>query len=204
MFLQKQDRQIDRVSLQEFASMHEAEPTTFTTDALVARIAALELALAAERAAHATSQAKVEELTKECDHLRASHERLRQDLELLRRRIFIAKAERVDSSQLEMEFAQKLAALDELAGKLFETSESDGAGTGAGGAEGAPGNDDQKKVKPKGRRDLSKIAMPEERVEISDPVFEDLVRDGKAKRFGFEESYKLAWQRGGHRRTALT
>jgi hypothetical protein len=31
-------------------------------------------------------------------HLRASHERLRQDLELLRRRIFVAKAERVDST----------------------------------------------------------------------------------------------------------
>lgn len=58
-------------------------------------------------------------------------------------------------------------------------------------------------MKPKGRRDLSKIAMPEERVEISDPIFEDLVRDGKAKRFGFEESYKLAWQRGGHRRLVI-
>jgi outer membrane murein-binding lipoprotein Lpp len=104
--------------------MDETEPTVPTTDAFVARIAALEAALAAERAAHATSQAKVEKLTKGCDHLRASHERLRQDLELLRRRIFIAKAERVDSSQLEMEFAKKLAALDELAGKLVEASES--------------------------------------------------------------------------------
>jgi transposase len=183
--------------------MHETEPTVPTMDAFVARIAALEAALAAERAAHATSQAKVKKLTKECDHLRASHERLRQDLELLRRRIFIAKAERVDSSQLEIEFAQKLAALDELAGKLAEEFEPDGVGPGAGGAEGATGGDGKTRPRPKGRRDLSKIVMPEERVEISDPVFEDLVRDGKARRMGFEESYKLAWQRGGHRRLVI-
>jgi len=181
--------------------MHETEPSPPTTDALVARIAALESALAAERAAHAASRSQIEKLSEECDHLRASHERLRQDLELLRRRIFIAKAERIDSSQLELEFAQKLAALDELAGKIAQEHPDDATGTGAGSAGGSAGNDAKKR--PKGRRDLSKAAIPEVRVEISDPVFDDLVRDGKAKRIGFEESYKLAWQRGGHRRLVI-
>jgi transposase len=172
--------------------MQETEPTA---DTLVFKVAALELALAAERIAHATSRAELEKVSKECDHLRASHERLRQDLELLRRRIFMAKAERVDSSQLEMEFAQKLAALDELAGTI------DDLGPGSGPAGGAAGSGLKKKST--GRRDLSKANIPEERVEISDPVFDDLVRAGKAERIGFEESYKLAWQRGGHLRLLI-
>ena len=55
------------------------------------RIAALEAALAAERE-------RVVTLTKERDRLRASHDRLREELELLKRRLFIAKAERVDTA----------------------------------------------------------------------------------------------------------
>jgi transposase len=184
--------------------MHETEQnaTTPATNVLVARIVALETALAAERAALVTSQAQVDQLIKECDHLRASHERLRQDLELIRRRIFIAKAERIDSTQLELEFAEKLAALDVLAGKLAEDSNSDGLQTSATGNAGAP-QGQRRKAKPKGRRDLSKADIPEERVEISDPLFDELVRDGKAERIGFEESFKLAWQRGGHRRLVI-
>src|SRR5689334_7025895 len=81
-----------------------------------ARIAALEAALTAERAALAAERARVTELVEERDILRASHERLRLELELLRRRIFIAKAERVDTTQLELEFAGTLAALDRLGG----------------------------------------------------------------------------------------
>ncbi len=74
-----------------------------------ARISSLEAELATERA-------RVAKLTEERDLLRASHDRLRLELELLRRRIFVAKAERVDTAQLEMEFAAKLAALDRLGG----------------------------------------------------------------------------------------
>jgi transposase len=182
--------------------MHEMQPATPTTEALLARIAALESALAAERAAHTTSRTLVDQLTKECDQLRVSHERLLQDLELLRRRIFIAKAERIDSAQLELEFAQKLAALDALSAELAEKQGTAGAGTGAGGAAGSPGSRPDKK-KPTGRRDLSKADIPEERVEIADPVLDDLVAAGKAERIGFELSYKLGWQRGGHRRLVI-
>jgi hypothetical protein len=55
--------------------MHELEPDRPATDRLIAQISAVQPALATERA-------RVEELTKERDHLRASHERLRQELEL--------------------------------------------------------------------------------------------------------------------------
>jgi hypothetical protein len=84
------------------------------------RIAELEAALAAVSAALAEGQAKLAakeaaiagaedraaKLTEERDLLRASHERLRLELELLKRRIFVATAERVDTAQLELEFAE--------------------------------------------------------------------------------------------------
>ena len=100
------------------------------SESLLARVATLEAALVAERSAHAKSRALVEQLTEERDHLRASHDRLRQELELLRRRIFVAKAERVDSTQLELEFAQKLSALDALSGRLAEQAMPTDVGTG--------------------------------------------------------------------------
>jgi len=180
--------------------MDATEQAAPMSESLLARVAALEVALMAERAALAESRALVEQLTEERDHLRTSHDRLRQELELLRRRIFIAKAERVDSTQLELEFAQKLSALDALSGRLGEQPMSTDTGTGA--SVGGDGKSSGKK-KPKGRRDLRQANIPEERVEITDPVFDELVLKGKAERIGFEESYKLGWQRGGHRRLVI-
>ena len=174
--------------------MSDVQPATASpTDAT--RIAALEAALA-------SSRAQIDELTRERDQLRSSHERLRQDLELLRRRIFVAKAERIDSSQLELEFARKLAALDVLAGKIGDdlVARADAA---AGNADGSGGARRDPRKKPSGRRDLSKATIPEIRVEIPDPVFDALVAAGKAELIDWEVSYKLAWQRGGHRRLAI-
>jgi transposase len=124
--------------------------------------------------------------------LKASHERLRLELELLKHRLFVAKAERVDTQQLELEFAQKLRALEEVAGTLGMAS---GEASGEAGA--------TKKRKPSGRRDLKSLPLEEKRVEIADPVFDALVAQGKAERIGFEESCKLAWQRGGMRRLVI-
>lgn len=162
------------------------EPTSTTFEE---RIAALEALLAAERE-------RVAELTRERDVLRASHERLRLELELLRRRIFVAKAERVDTAQLEMEFAQKLAELDKLGGLAESDEPSEDASDDDGSA---PKN----KARPKGRRNLRSAPLEEERVEISDPLFEELVAQGKAERIDFEESCKLAWKRGGARRLVI-
>jgi phage shock protein A len=68
-----------------------------STDALLARVARLEAALSAERTAREASEARATKLEKDVETLRASHERLRQELEMLRHRIFVAKAERIDS-----------------------------------------------------------------------------------------------------------
>jgi transposase len=156
------------------------------------RILALEAALAAERAL-------VAKVTAERDGLRASHERLRLDLELLRRRLFVAKAERVNTAQLELEFAAKLAELDRLCGTLGPAAENEASD----GDDGPKGPSKGAKKKPTGRRDLRKAPLEEERVEIADPLFEQLVEGGKAERIGHEESCKLAWKRGGLRRLVV-
>jgi transposase len=146
----------------------------------------------------AARTARIAELEQERDRLRASHERLRQELELFKRRLFIAKAERVDTTQLELEFAAKLKQLDTLAGTL-----------GLGKDDAREHDDDDSKAKDgkrrgkrkhnrgSGRRDLRELPLPEERVEIADPHLEQLVAEGKVVRHGFQESYKLAHKRGG-------
>src|SRR5271170_7481707 len=106
------------------------QPGTTSTDA---RILELEAALATERTRAATEAARAEALEKERDALRASHERLRLELELLRRRMFVAKAERVDTAQLEMEFAEKLRALDQVAGTLGMAKRGEEMGQGQPG-----------------------------------------------------------------------
>lgn len=178
-------------------SEHETMAATAT---LGARVVVLEAALIVERAALATAHEQLAAMTKERDRLRASHERLRQELELIKRRLFVAKAERIDTAQLEMEFAEKLRQLDALAGTLG----ADGAGSeGEADEPSPPPPGDDKKNKPTGRRDIKKLPLEEERIELTDPLYEELVLAGKAERIGFEESSKLGYKRGGMRRIVL-
>lgn len=140
---------------------------------------------------------QISDLEKERDNLRASHERLRLELELYKRRIFIAKAERADNEQqLRLEFAAKLRELDELAGTLglakSDEPKRDETPAKDGKPKGKRGNN-----RGTGRRDLRDLPLPEDRVEIVDPHLEKLVAEGKVVRHGFEESYKL-----GHRRAS--
>jgi transposase len=136
------------------------------TEALRRRVAELEARLAS--------------VTAERDKLRRAYEQAKEQLELLRRRIYVAKAERIDVRQLELEFAEKKAQLEKLAEELgiplVQTDDED----------------DKRRPKPKGRRDLREVAIPEERIELLDPALE-----GKAERIGFEESYRIAYRRGG-------
>ncbi|MGH8309042.1 MAG: IS66 family transposase [Steroidobacteraceae bacterium] len=161
---------------------------------LAARLASMpELAalLDAERAASAQ---RIAELEKERDNLRASHERLRQELELFKRRLFIAKAERVDDTrQLELEFAAKMRELDAMAktlGIAQDTSKSDDTPAKDGKRRGKRTNN-----RGTGRRDLSELPIEEVRIEIADPHLEKLVAEGKVQRHGFEETSKIAHRR---------
>jgi transposase len=160
------------------------------------RITALEAALtsATERLSSTTetlsrTSAALATVTAERDKLRRAYEQLKTQLELLRRRIFLAKAERIDTRQLEIEFAETQAKLVKLATELGEA----GAGeTDPEIGEGSGGPGRTSRAKPKGRRNLADLDIPEERVEVLDPALE-----GTAERIGFEESYHAGYRRGG-------
>ena len=168
-----------------------------TREALLEHVAKLRAALEAERAAHRRDQAALEveraaravleteraEAIAERDRLREAYRNLQLEVELMQRRIVVAKAERIDTAQLELEFAEKLAALDALAGQLAPGKPSTPA---------AAKDAQHKRPRPSGRRDLRTLPIPEERIEICDPSLE-----GKAPRIGTEDSYKLMWRRGG-------
>jgi transposase len=184
------------------SAWHDCVVLGAQTDALAARLEAdPELSALLERE-RAQFTARITELELERDRLRASHERLRQELELFKRRLFIAKAERIDTRQLELEYARKLQELDQLAGTLGMTQapivvEDD-----------TPASDGKRRGKRKGnrgtgRRDLRSLPLEEERIVIPDPHLEALVEQGKVVRHGFEETCKLAHKRGGKRRVVI-
>jgi hypothetical protein len=156
---------------------------------LEALIAAQRTALDAQRAALDAERARRADVEAERDRLKEAYDALVREVELARRRLFVAKAERIDTTQLELEFAAKLAALDQLAGKVDE-GDGDDAGDAAGGA--SPEGTKDKAKRKRGRRDLRLFDLPEERVEIPDPLL-----DGKAARIGTEEHAELKWKRGG-------
>ena len=146
-----------------------SEPSTELTLAQ-SRIAALEAELSAMKS--------------ERDTLREAYTAVKLELELLKKRLFIAKAERVDVEQLELEFAAKLAELDALAKRLEPMPESVMPSVPGGSSSKAP-------KKPTGRRDFSELDLPEESVVLVDAALE-----GKLPRSGFEVSYQLKWRRG--------
>jgi hypothetical protein len=166
----------------------ERAPSTIDP-ATAARLAELEALVEAQRAALEAERARRIDVEAERDRLKEAYDALVRDVELARRRLFVAKAERVDTTQLELEFAAKLAALDKLAGLIEDKDEEAGNG-------GAPSTSRTEKTPKKqhkhGRRDLGLLGLPEERIEITDPLLE-----GKAARIGTEEHSELKWKRGG-------
>lgn len=128
---------------------------------------------------------KHEALRSEHDALREAYTATKLELALIKKRLFIAKAERVDVSQLEMEFAAKLAELDALS-KRLEPIPAELMPSAPSGSTPAT------KKKPSGRRNLAESDLPEERLEVVDES-----KEGRLPRAGFETSYRLLWRRGG-------
>lgn len=177
----------------------DLETIAAENDELRARLDAMTMHLEAERSRFdrelARSRDTISLLECERDALRASHERLRLELELLKRRLFIAKAERVDTQQLELEFASKMRELETLAGTL-------------GIRERAQSGDDEapkrSQGKPTGRRDVRTLPLEEVRIELPpEPEMEALIAEGKVYRHSFEESVMLRRLRGGMRRVVI-
>lgn len=141
---------------------------------------------------------RIAELESERDKLRESHARLWVEVELFKRRLFVAKAERADNqSQLRIEYEEKLRQLDELASTLGIAKKDERRPNEVPARDGKPrgkrGNN-----RGSGRRDLKDLSLDEVRIELADPYLEKLVVEGKIQRQGFETSYKLA-----HRRSTL-
>jgi len=190
--------------------MNEATPPTTGMSSASPDVVALLEALAERDAKLVATDAKLAEreaklaalhseqtaLKSENTRLWKAYQQLKEELALMKRRIFVATAERVDTTALQLEFTELVAKLDKLAGILPDESGED-AGTGDSDT---TKKKKRKKTKPKGRRDLADTDLPVVRIEIPDELFEQLVAEGKAEAIGFEESSKLAYERGGHRR----
>ena len=140
-------------------------------------------------------EAQLAALTVERDTLRLAYRNAQLELELLRRRLFLAKAERLDTAQLELELGHKLAALDALS---LQLGKPDPQNAPSSGASPASPKDPGAKRKPTGRRDLRDLELPEERIELTDPVLE-----GRAERIDWDESCQLSWRRAGFVRTVV-
>ena len=140
---------------------------------------------------------KLASITSERDSLRRAYRQLMEQFELLKRRIFMAKAERVDATQLELEFEKTKKKLDALAQQL----EGDAAVADAAPSSEQPdapgsrpsGKPPAKAKNPgKGRRNLAdRHDLPQRRIEIRDTELEK----GGGTFIGWELSYKLGYQR---------
>jgi hypothetical protein len=152
--------------------------------AVTTRLTELEATVVAQRAALEAERELRVAAEAERDRLREAYEALKIQVELAHRRLVIAKAERVDTTQLELEFAATLAELDKLAGLVEPETDATGDEGGAAG--------DRPKRRRRRRCDLHKV-VGEERIELPDPIYE-----GKFERIGAEEeTAKLKWRRGG-------
>lgn len=126
--------------------------------------------------------------------LRQAYTRALEQLQLLRRRLFVAKAERVDTRAEQLAFDTMFAQVHTLE-KALEAAEQN---TASSESDGGGARKDKPTRKPKGRRNLDESMLPERRVEILDPALE-----GRAERIGFEESSRLGYERGGMRRIVV-
>jgi len=165
-----------------------------------AAVAERDAELAARDVERAAREAKLEAATAQITKQAAQYEALREaymqlqlELKLLKRNIFIASAERVDTTQLQLEFEELKQKLDALADVMGTTSET------ADGDDGDDDDDDDgdkgKKTprsKSKGRRNVEEMGLRKETVPLTDPLMEKLVEAGKARRLPEREvSHKL-------------
>ncbi len=108
---------------------------------------------------------RIAELEAERDKLRASYDRLWVEVELFKRRLFVAKAERADNeNQLRLEYEDKLRALDEMAGTLGLGKKD------APKSDERPARDGKRRGKRAGnrgtgRRNLKDLPLEEERID---------------------------------------
>ncbi len=158
--------------------MDDAASTSTLDLAIAARLADLEMEVVARQVALEAERDRRITIEAERDRLREAYEALKIQVELARRRLVIAKAERIDTTQLELDFADTLAALDKLAGLTPTTTDHGGDGGSKPGGTGTR--------KKGGGRHAPHMLAGEERIELTDPIHE-----GSVARLGLEESSRI-------------
>lgn len=175
--------------------MHDAPHTpTGVTD--IAHVVALESELASVRGDNVSLRAALAQANDALAALRVRYYQMLEELHLLKRRLHVAKAERVeDVADAQLAF-DKLTAETKAIEKVLDAVE--GATPGDSAAPQPPLRNRSRArsaSKPKGRRKLSDCDLPEVRVEIPDPELE-----GIYERIGFDETSRVGYERGGRRR----
>lgn len=140
-------------------------------------------------------QAKLVASEQTIERLRQAYTNALEQLQLARRRLFVAKAERHEAISEQLTLDALLAQVDTLGQQLEEAThgvdtESKNANNTNSGNRRKPSG-----TAPSGRRNLENSTLPVVRVEILDPILEET-----AERIGFEDSWKLGCERGGRRR----
>jgi transposase len=184
----------------------ESEPPLTREQELEALVRRMQGELAATTEKLAAATGRIASVTSERDNLRKAYRQLLEQFELLRRRIFIAKAERVDSTQLELEFEKTKKKLDALVIQLGSNAATIDDAAPSNDQPDAPGSRPsgkppaKAKTAGKGRRNLANCDdLPQRRIEIRDAALE---KNG-GMFIGWEVSYKLGYQRPQAVRVAL-
>ena len=135
----------------------------------------------------AKERARREDIEAKFAHLDVAYRSVKEQLDLLNRRIYLAKAERVDTAQLEFEFVKLSAKLDAIVREREEAGEPGApAGSPPSHPKGRGG-----RAKPKGRRPLVDADRePDQRIRIENQALK-----GVAREVGIETSFRIGFQR---------
>ncbi len=170
--------------------------------ALAARIAELEAENRLLQKRHLEVTTQLEASRQTVERLRSAYTSALEPLQLRKRRLFVAKAERREAvpEQLQLDLLVKqVAQLGKELAAAEAASPSSSSETGADPKEQPKAKSRRvPETKPAGRRNLEKSDLPPICVEIPDPELE-----GTAERIGVETSWKLGWERGGQRRICV-
>ncbi len=155
-------------------------------------IARLRSEIATLSASNSTLSAELVDARQSLARLRTAYNKALEELHLLKHRLFVAKAERRDTTQEQLAFDNIERTVKTLADQL-QDAEHDSTEEPA-----AAGDETRKRRKSSARRSLSESDLPIKRVELRDEALEK-----NSEFIGFETTWKLGYERGGARRIQI-
>ena len=155
-------------------------------------IARLRSEIATLSASNSTLSAELVDARQSLARLRTAYNKALEELHLLKHRLFVAKAERRDTTQEQLAFDNIERTVKTLADQL-QDAEDDSTEEPA-----AAGDETRKRRKSIARRSLSESDLPIKRVELRDEALEK-----NSEFIGFETTWKLGYERGGARRIQI-